>query len=76
MSSIRNKRIVLTGALKPERFSDLGASFNIGLALGAMCLMENGVLTAMNGRVFSWENVIRDPKSGRFQIKKNKGGNS
>jgi L-asparaginase len=66
LSSIKNKLIVLTGSLRPERFSDSDASINLGVALGAVNTLENGIFIAMNGRVFSWENVIRNSETGQF----------
>jgi L-asparaginase len=43
------KTIVLTGAMKPERFKDSDADFNLGLAVGAVSTLENGVYIALNG---------------------------
>jgi len=66
LSKIRNKAIVLTGAMKPEKFSDSDASFNVGAAVGALNVLGNGVYIAMNGRVLPWKRVKRDERSGRF----------
>ena len=66
ISKIRNKAIVLTGAMKPEKFSDSDASFNVGAAVGALNVLGNGVYIAMNGRVLPWKRVKRDERSGRF----------
>ena len=65
LSDIRDKVIVLTGSMKPERFSDSDASFNIGTAIGAMNVLERGVYIAMNGRVYTW-NRCRKLKIGKF----------
>jgi len=66
LSEIKNKVIILTGAMKPERFSDSNASFNIGTAIGAVNILENGVYIAMNGRIYSWDRCKRDLKTGQF----------
>jgi len=66
LSEIKNKVIILTGAMKPERFSDSDASFNIGTAIGAVNILENGVYIAMNGRIYSWDRCKRDLKTGQF----------
>lgn len=66
LSAIKNKVIILTGAIKPERFSDSDASFNIGTAIGAVNILENGVYIAMNGRIYSWDRCKRDLKTGQF----------
>ena len=50
------KLIILTGAMKPERFVDSDAMCNLGLALGAASLLESGVYIAMSGHVLLWSN--------------------
>jgi L-asparaginase len=66
LSRVKNKAIVLTGAMKPEKFVDSDASFNVGVALGALSVLSNGVYVAMNGLVLPWNKVKRDERSGRF----------
>ncbi len=66
LSAIKNKVMILTGAIKPERFSDSDASFNIGTAVGAIGILENGVYIAMNGRIYSWDRCKRNLKTGQF----------
>jgi len=63
---IDNKVIILTGAMKPERFKNSDAAFNIGTAIGAVNVLENGVYIAMNGRVYPWNKVTRDMETGKF----------
>ncbi len=69
LSRIENKVIVLTGATRPERFSDSDAAFNVGTAVGAVNVLEPGVYIAMNGRIYAWDCVKRDPRTGRFAEK-------
>jgi L-asparaginase len=66
LSSIKDKVIVLTGAMRPERFRDSDADFNLGTAIGGINVLENGVYIAMNGRVCSWNKVKRDLETGQF----------
>jgi L-asparaginase len=66
LSAMKNKTIVLTGAFKPEKFTDSDASFNIGTAVGAINILGTGVYIAMNGRIHPWNNVKRNPKTGKF----------
>lgn len=66
LSEIKNKTIVLTGAFKPEKFTDTDADFNVGAAVGAVSVLEYGVYIAMNGRVFKYNEVIRDKETGKF----------
>ena len=64
--SIENKVVILTGAMRPEKFSDSDASFNVGTAVGAINVLGSGVYIAMNGRIYTWNRVERDRKTGRF----------
>lgn len=58
--------IMTTGSLRPERFKDSDAAFNVGLAMGALSTMNRpGVVIAMSGRVLPHDIVARD-KMGRF----------
>ncbi len=66
LNNIRNKVIIFTGAIKPEKFSDSDASFNVGAAVGATNVLSKGVYIVMNGRVFPWDKVRRDERTGRF----------
>jgi L-asparaginase len=66
LSSIRGKVIVLTGAMKPERFVDSDASFNVGTAVGAVNVLQRGVYIAMNGRIYPWNKVKRNSHTGQF----------
>jgi L-asparaginase len=69
LSSISSKCIVITGSLTPERCKDSDADFNLGVAIAATELMPPGVYVAMHARIYPWNEVERDPESGRF-IKK------
>ena len=60
------KLIILTGAMRPERFSNSDAAFNIGTAIGAINLLEKGVFIAMNGLIIPIENAGREEKTGQF----------
>jgi L-asparaginase len=66
LSSIKNKSIVLTGAVKPERFKDSDAEFNLGVAIGAVNELKNGIYIAMNGRIIPAGNIQRDNLTGKF----------
>jgi L-asparaginase len=52
LSAITGKCIVLTGAMEPARFKSSDAVFNVGVAVGAVSALPNGVYIAMNGRLF------------------------
>lgn len=65
LSAIPNKVIVLTGASQPYRFRESDAEFNIGVAIGALNVLSQGVYIAMNGRVYEWDKCEK-LADGRF----------
>lgn len=69
LSSISNKTIVLTGASQPYKFRESDAEFNLGLAIGALNVAEQGVYIAINGRVYDWDKVEKR-EDGFFVDKK------
>lgn len=62
-----DKVIVLTGSMTPARFQGSDAEFNIGCAVGALVSQRPGVYIAMNGQVFSGDNVRKNRDAGRFE---------
>ena len=67
LSGVKDKTIVLTGALLPAVFKETDAEFNIGTALGALWSLPHGVFVAMNGYVFPWDDVVKNKSLGRFE---------
>ncbi|MDP3793070.1 MAG: asparaginase domain-containing protein [bacterium] len=65
LSDIPDKVIVLTGASQPYRFRESDAEFNIGVAFGALNVLDKGVYVAMNGRVYPWDKCEKTA-DGRF----------
>jgi L-asparaginase len=66
LRSLKGKHIVLTGAMRPEKFSDSDAPFNIGLAVGAVSTLPCGVYIAMHGKVHPFDVCTRNPSTGQF----------
>ncbi len=66
ISEIKDKTIIITGAMRPERFSNSDAPINIGTAIGAINALENGVYIAMQGIVFRWDKCTRNMITGQF----------
>lgn len=64
--AIRNKTIVLTGAMVPYKFGSSDGLFNLGSALAFVQTLPFGVYIAMNGRYFHWDNVHKDKERGEF----------
>jgi len=65
--SIKNKTIVITGAMIPYKFGSSDGLFNLGSALALVNTLPNGVYIAMNGRYFTWNNVRKNKKTGQFE---------
>jgi L-asparaginase len=65
--AIRNKTIVLTGAMVPYKFGSSDGLFNLGSALAFVQALPRGVYIAMNGRCFKWDNVKKNRKTGVFE---------
>jgi L-asparaginase len=63
---IRDKTIVLTGAMVPYKFGSSDGLFNLGSALAFVQSLPFGVFIAMNGRYFPWDNVRKDKQTGEF----------
>lgn len=61
-----NKLIVLTGAMRPERFSNSDGPINFGCAIATANLMESGVFIAMNGIVKVPSRIKRNLETGKF----------
>lgn len=63
-------RIVLTGAMRPERFSNSDAPLNVGMALSAVQLLptngQSAVHVCMHGIVKAASDMKRDTVTGRF----------
>ena len=69
--SIKDKTIILTGAMIPIKFGSSDGLFNLGSALSFIQVIDPGVYITMNGRYFKWDNVKKNKKLGIFErIKK------
>ncbi len=66
-SKIKDKTIVLTGAMIPIVFGSSDGLFNIGSALAYAQSLPHGIYVAMNGRHFNWDNVRKNRESGYFE---------
>jgi L-asparaginase len=62
------KTVVLTGAMVPYDLRASDALFNLGFATSAAHILPAGVYIAMGGEVFTWDNVRKDRKAGRFVV--------
>ena len=64
---VKNKTIVLTGAMIPIKFGSSDGLFNLGSALAFAQSLPHGVYVAMNGRYFNWDNVRKNKQTGVFE---------
>lgn len=62
-----DKTIVFTGAMIPYEIANSDAFFNFGFACGVAQVLPPGVYVAMNGKVFTWDNVTKNRAAGVFQ---------
>ena len=65
--NIRDKTIVLTGAMIPYSFGKSDGLFNLGSALSFAQLLPSGVFVAMNGCFFEAQDVCKDRQQGIFR---------
>lgn len=59
--------VVFTGAMIPFALEKSDASFNLGMAVSAVQLLETGVYVAMSGRIFPWNHAIKNKAQGVFE---------
>lgn len=64
---IKNKTVVLVGAMIPYTFGSSDGLFNLGSALAFAQTLPPGVYVSMNGRFFNWNNVQKNRKTGVFE---------
>ncbi len=65
--AIKDKTIVLTGAMIPYKFGSSDGLFNLGTALAFVQSLPPGVYVAMNGKYFTWDNVRKNKSKGSFE---------
>jgi L-asparaginase len=67
---VREKTVVLTGAMIPYKFGSSDGLFNLGSALAFVQTLPYGVYIAMNGKYFHWDNVRKNKQTGEFEERK------
>ena len=66
-NQIKDKTIVLTGAMIPYKFGSSDGLFNLGAALAFIQLLPFGIYIAMNGKYFNWYKVRKNKEIGEFE---------
>ncbi len=64
---VKDKTIILTGAMIPYKFGSSDGLFNLGAAIGFVQTLPHGVYIAMNGRFFTWDNCRKNKVIGEFE---------
>lgn len=64
---IKDKTIILTGAMIPYAFGSSDGLFNLGSALAFLQTLPSGVYISMNGKYFPWDNVRKNKEVGLFE---------
>ena len=64
-----DRKIVLTGAMKPFEIDPLESTLNIGLATGFLESLEySGVFICMNGYIKPWDKITKNRQKGIFEL--------
>jgi L-asparaginase len=64
---VKDKTVILTGAMIPIKFGSSDGLFNLGSALAFAQTLPPGIYVAMNGRYFNWDNVRKNKQTGMFE---------
>lgn len=58
--------VILTGAMRPERFYNSDAEVNIGVAIGGANVLESGLWVSMHGILKPFNEIKRNLETGQF----------
>jgi len=65
-AALKNKTIILTGAMRPFSLGKSDATFNLGGAIIAAQTLPAGIYGIMNGRIFEASKLTKNTQTGRF----------
>ena len=68
-AKVKDKTIILTGAMIPIKFGSSDGLFNLGSALSFVQVINPGIYITMNGKYFKYDNVFKNKKLGIFENK-------
>ena len=66
-AGVRDKTVVLTGAMIPYAFGSSDGLFNLGSALSFAQVLPPAIYIAMNGQCFLWDRVRKNTQTGVFE---------
>ena len=61
------KTIVLVGSFTLGSSANTDAPFNLGYAISSLQFLKPDVYIAMNGRIFHWNNVVKNLETNKFE---------
>lgn len=64
--NVESKLVVITGAMRPEMFTNSDADLNIGAAIATANLKQYGVYLSMHGIVKPIEEIKRNLETGKY----------
>ena len=67
LEGIRDKTVVLTGAMQPARFRFTDAVFNVASAMMAAQILPPGIYITMNGQIFDPHKTRKNVEMNRFE---------
>lgn len=65
--TVKDKTVVLVGAMIPYKFGSSDGLFNLGAAIAFAQTLPTGVYIAMNGRYFNYDNCRKNKETGVFE---------
>lgn len=64
-----DRKIILTGSMKPFEIDKVEATLNLGMAIGFVKAKDDfGVYICMNGHVETCQNIVKNRELGKFEI--------
>ncbi len=66
LQNLKDKTVVITGAMIPYKFGSSDGLFNLGSAMAFVQTLEHGVYVVMNGRCFKAGNVRKKKRDRRI----------
>ena len=64
---LKDKTIVLTGAMIPYSFVKSDAHFNLGCAIAFAQTLPRGIYITMHGKIFNYDNVKKNKETHEFE---------
>lgn len=66
LNKLSTKKVIITGAMRPQMFTNSDAEFNVGMAIGALQFVDAGVYIAMHGIVKKASEINRNLETGQY----------